>query len=387
MDDNLIKNDYKYAMESIVSDNAEKDRAKALFDNEVSNVTRITGRSRKISKISAAVVAFVCVLALGGGTVWAMTNSPLKEFFFKNSDKQYEEISAEIGKKYEFNNIDVVLEEAIYDKSVGTGYTSFSVWDKEGNPVSIEGKLSPADYGAAFFEGKNMDAILNLRGSTIHCFNVEEDAFYIMTLNSHSHYATLDGNRIYYQFNMRDNKEEDIPAAEPEYIILNEEQYYRLYDELKMLWGDREIKYSHVNNTEKVVPFYDYDVVQPEVIEVLNSYDPVKVNIINAPAQEILADNMIFTIGRTDIVFEYNEENCDIYSFTLIRDDGSRIEFTRIEGPNSHGRWEVQGVEGRINKPHGSGDGEGQWKVWINYGFLLGADEKVTIEVNGNSYR
>ena len=118
MDDNLIKNDYKYAMESIVSDNAEKDRAKALFDNETSNVTSITGRSRKIPKFSAAVIAFVCVLALSGGAVWAMTNSSLKDYFFKNSDKQYEEISAEIGKKYEFNNIDVVLEEAIYDKSV-----------------------------------------------------------------------------------------------------------------------------------------------------------------------------------------------------------------------------------------------------------------------------
>ena len=386
MDDNLIKYDYKDAMENIVSDSAEKERVKALYDNETSNVTSITGRSRKISKFSAAVIAFACVLALSGGAVWAMTNSSLKEFFFKNSDKQYEEISVEIGKKYEFNNVDVILEESIYDESVGIGYTSFSVWDKEGNPVSVEGKSFRALYSEAFFDGIIKDTILDLKDSFISGFKVEGDTFYIVLLNCQSYYTKTDGNRLLCQFNIRQNDDEDTEKAVPEYILLNEEQYFSLYNDLLKLWDGKEIRYTKVTQMGKSVPFYSYNVDQPEVIDVLNRYDPVKVNIIDVPAQEILLDNMKIIVGRTNIVLEYIAKECDINSFALYREDGSKMEFTRTGYPRASEHWEVQGVDGRIDMPNGSSDGK-HWKIWLNYGFLLGMDEKVTIEINGQDYR
>ena len=342
--------------------------------------TPVTKITHKLPKIAVAAIAVVCVLALSGGVVWAMTASPLKDFFFRNSDKQYEEIFTEIGKKFEFKNIDVIVEESIYEESTGRGYTSFSVWDKEGNPVELQGK---AEMFWGNFNGTFKDAFMDLRGSTIGGYRIGEDVFYILSINSDSGSGTFRGNTIFRQTIVRQNKEREPYKNEIEYIVLNEEQYTRLYYDLVALSADKEITYIDAANEDRKVPYYRYDTDQPDVIEVLDRYDPVKVKTIDIPAQVVTVDGLKITIGRTDIALVFNDKECEVSSFSMIREDGSRLDFKRrIEFP----QWEVSGSEKGYSTSgaHEYDDGF----IWFiyNYGFILGKDEIVKIEVNGETY-
>ena len=70
--------------------------------------------------------------------------------------------------------------------------------------------------------------------------------------------------------------------------------------------------------------------------------------------------------------------------------DGTRTRFWR-ENPEGQankfgGIWIVDGVnENRLEE--GSGNLNADYKVSYNYGFILGNDEKVTIEANGKIYQ
>ena len=85
------------------------------------------------------------------------------------------------------------------------------------------------------------------------------------------------------------------------------------------------------------------------------------------------------TVGRLDVKLEFNENDLAIDSFILRRDDGTEIKFTYdVE------RWKVEGdmyyLTGNFT------EGEDRQEVY-SLGFVLGKDEKVTIEVDGETYR
>ena len=333
-----------------------------------------------LSRAAVAVIAFASVLVLGGGAVWAMTASPLRDFFFKNSDKQYEEIYTNIGKKYEFKNIDLILEESIYDKAVGSGYTSISVWDKEGNPVVLQGNTEMfwGNFNETF-----EDAVMDLRGSAMSGYRIGEDVFYLLAVNADGYSGKYRGNTIFRHFRGRKNEERVLYKNEMEYIVLNEEQYSGLYNDLVALSENKESMVIYNNKLERNVPYYRFDTDQPDVIEVLDRYDPVKVQTIDVPAQEIMIDNLKITVGRTDMVLEYKEKECDLSSFALLREDGTRIDFKRkLVFP----QWEASEYEKGYSTSGATEYDDGFIRFVYNLGFILGVDEKVTIEANGEIY-
>ena len=125
---NPYKNDYE-----------NNGRATETFEKE--DDQKVIKIGRRLPKIAVAAIAFACVLVLGGGVVWAMTASPLKDYLFKNSDKEFEQVYTEVGKEYIFGNHKVVYEGSSYEEAVGQGYLSFSFWDLDGKPMNKQNIL------------------------------------------------------------------------------------------------------------------------------------------------------------------------------------------------------------------------------------------------------
>ena len=91
---------------------------------------------RGMSKAAVAAAIALCVVVLGGGVVWAMTASPLKDYFFADSKEQaFADVYKDIGKTYKIGDHSVTPDGIIYDESIETGYVSFSAVDAMGNPT------------------------------------------------------------------------------------------------------------------------------------------------------------------------------------------------------------------------------------------------------------
>jgi len=83
-----------------------------------------------------------------------------------------------------------------------------------------------------------------------------------------------------------------------------------------------------------------------------------------------------------------------IDSFTMIREDGTRIGFKlderHIDSAGNPAKirlhWIVEGVA-ENGFASGAGNLNGDLKLSCNFGFILGNDEKVTIKANRNTYQ
>ena len=154
----------------------------------------------------------------------------------------------------------------------------------------------------------------------------------------------------------------------------------QIEEELQELW-DTGICSVTAWDFEKDRPVlnYDPDSIQPEVVELLDKYDPRSIKTIDAAPQIIELPTLKVTVGRLDVRLDYNVNDLDIDSFILRRDDGTEIKFTYGEE-----RWKVEAdmyyLTGNFI------EGEDRQEVY-SLGFVLGKDEKVTIEVDGETYR
>ncbi len=129
-----LKQNLKTALNSIKASEVEKNRVKQLCkENREGKIKH----SLQLSKAAVAIISVVIVLSLGGGVIWAMTGSALKETFFSGSDNEFEEVYSVIGDEYILSGYKLVYEGSTYDEAVQVGYLSFSVYDMDGNPYHI----------------------------------------------------------------------------------------------------------------------------------------------------------------------------------------------------------------------------------------------------------
>ena len=363
-DESIIKQNYKDAMECIESTEEERSRITELYNNK-DNIVKIQKRHNTgIPKIAVAVLVLSCVLVLGGGVVWAMNNTGLKDYFFKKSEKEFTDVYTDIGEKYELENIDIVLEGSIYDKSVEQGFLSLSFWDKEGNPFYLD--ETNTKYLSDSYSG--LKSRFYMGDIRTFGYQAGEDKFYLLLINNGSLFSMREDNNLYVMFQRLEVEDDERYGEKVKYLILNENQFKQLNEELK------KTEETSVKSSIYKIP--------PEVEEILNKFNPREIQYIDIPAQEITIDNLKLTVGRTCMLLEYNENTCDIRSFTMIREDGSETEFIRKAG----GLWEVLGMEDKQRFGGGSGNHKNDYKVAYNFGFILGANEKVKIEVNGKTY-
>jgi len=389
MDENRFKTDYREAMDSISVSDEEKARVIGIYDGnnpKIEDISR-TGR-RGLSKVAAALIALAGVLTLSGGVAWAMTNSALKDYFFKNSNIEFENVYTPVTAEFDIGSVKAIYDGSIYDKATETGYLSFSFLDKEGNPIVLKN-----NYEVSFID----DDYTNNHMLSINTFTtgvkIGNDRFYLILLNLNSVYTILDNNNCFIRFDRSYMTDED---KEFGFVVLNAEQFAVLKDEIAQLDPDTIFTDTYDPVTGTVISNYDKTTIPTKVLEIFEKYTINEVECIDTPAQEIMVEDMEIKVGRTDITLIYNVNDCEIDAFTLIREDGTRIDFTKEEFINGYNSatteetlgniWTVSGMDSNSRFGGGSADKAGDAAYTYNFGYILGLNEKVKIEANGNIY-
>ena len=389
MDENRFKTDYREAMDSITVSDEEKARVIGMYEgssNKIEDISR-TGR-RGLSKVAVALIALAGVLTLSGGVAWAMTNTALKDFFFKDSSVEFEDVYTPVIAEYNLGNIKVVYEGSIYDKATETGYLSFSFSDNIGNPIILKNNNE-----VCFLDDDYTNDIMLSFHTFTTGLKIGEDKFYLVLMNLDSCVTILDDNNCFVRFDRSYMADDNKKFG---FVVLNAEQFANLKAEVAQIDPDTIFTYTYDPETETFTSNYDKTAVVPQVLEILKKYNICEVESIDAPAQEIMVEDMKVKVGRTDITLIYNVNDSDIDAFTLIREDGTRIDFTKeeyIDGYDSAtteetlgNLWTVSGMDVNTRMGGGFKDKAGDATYNYNFGFILGLNEKVKIEVNGDIY-
>ena len=136
----------------------------------------------------------------------------------------------------------------------------------------------------------------------------------------------------------------------------------------------------------------DYAGIHAEVAKIINKYDMMGVEGMTSTAQVVQIGNLKLTIGRMSLIMEYGINDSIVDNFTIIREDGTRTEFRLSEeycdqmGNPTDIRlnWMIDGVQNYF-LGGGAYINKGIALVY-NFGYILGNDEKVKIEVDGKIY-
>ncbi len=383
--------DDKYIDEAAYFDNKvlEQDRNKA-------DIIRIgKNGGHRLSRVAVALIAFAGVLALGGGVVWAMTASPLKDRFFKNSDKEFEQVYTEVGKEFLLGNLKVVYEGSSFEEAVEHGYVHLSLWDLEGNPVDRMEYRN--DLGEEDFLTESYELRRNISSVSI---NVADDVIRLVTLYSGTQNMILDNNNIYIKFSRRNaglfsdasdfNDVVEFYKDKPfRFMVLSEEQWSNLRREVGKLNADELITYTPVKDEESglytgLTPNYPKDYVQPEVMSILEKYDLCDINAFESELQIIEMGNMKLEIGRMSMLINYNKYDCPIDEFIFRRENG-----TEFKAFLDKSLWKFEENLDNVYVIDGSGasiSDDGSVTAILIYGFILDENEKVTIEVDHEIY-
>lgn len=390
MDENRFKTDYREAMDSITVSDEEKARVIGMYEgssNKIEDISR-TGR-RGLSKVAVALIALAGVLTLSGGVAWAMTNSALKDFFFKNSSEEFESVYTPVTAEFDLGNVKAVYEGSIYDKTTETGYLSFSFQDNEGNLIDLHNLNEVRYINDNKYTNDNM---LSFNTFT-EGLKIGDDKFYLILLNLDSCYTILDDNNLFIRFD-RTYVPEDNNAFG--FVVLDAEQFESLKTDVAQLDPETIFTDTYDPVTGTVISNYDKTAIPSQLVEIFEKYTINEVECIDTPAQEIMVEDMKVKVGRTDITLIYNVNDCEIDAFTLIREDGTRIDFTKeefIDGYNSAtteetlgNMWIVSGIDSDKRFGGGFKEKDGEATYTYNFGYILGLNEKVKIEANGNIY-
>lgn len=349
-------------------------------DPSATSKHKVVPIKKGMSKMAVAAIAFACVLVLGGGIAWAMNSSAIKDYFFPNSDEEFKEIYTDVGREYDLGDYKLVLEGSAYEEAVEQGYLNFSIWDKEGNPVVLTGDTCKMDDARL-----PANLLTPNRYIWAHKFKTGVTKWYFVGTYYSGLFVDHKDNNLFIMYSTLtcDNAYEE---KEFRFFILNEEQWEFFCSDIESLNENELCTYTYDKETDRMIANYDQTSLLPEVVEVIDRYDPCGIETVSYPVQVFNIGNVKLTIGRANIKLEYNIYDCELGDFVLRRADGTELHFNRHMNGAPHFVWSIE--EGTyINKGTGSGDSDtGASIEGLNYGFILGPDEKVTIEADGKIY-
>lgn len=364
------------------------------MDQENKKVTKI---GRGLPKAASVAIILVCVLALSGGVVWAMTASPLKDFFFKNSDKEFAEMYNEAGIEYEFGTHKLIYEGSLFDNATRKGTLHFTVWDKDGNPVDLDKENRRKSEGEGVFTGIKSDELIFrfvFPEILVDIGNDEQsDRCCILFTYMQQSRKRFDGNNVYVEFEqLKSNGKDYFSETDSRFVLLNEEDLEKMKKEIEGL--DTENIVNSIKETQDIMKLLSDDgTMQPEMVEILKKYMVCTAESTNAQPQIIQLENLRITVGRASLKIDFNED-CNLDEFIFIREDGTRAVFRKTSyfGRDSQENFiwylESENLKDMFSGGHGSQRLNGEYKITTNFdfGFVLGADEKVKIEANGKIY-
>lgn len=398
--------DEKYIDEATLFEIEHKSE-KALSDGSISD-RKLNQRLYRLPRIATVAIVLICVLTLGGAAAWAMTgNFAFRDFFFKNSEKEFENLYVNEHREFPVGDHKLVFEGSIYDEAVEEILLNFSVWDAQGQPVELDGNLE--DLRVKSYNGRYYELYPNYFTETtatwLQPFRLKNDVWGLLVSGTKIINTLIEDNNIFFvisrfTLDTANNNFTTTPEWQDfRFTVLNADEIDKLNEELMELARNRERDFYYDQDTQRwTFQKVDYDSTNAEITRILNDYHMTDVNrtdeLTSAPAQVIQLGNFKLTIGRMNLVMEYRESERTIESFTLIREDGTRTEFKLDEEycDSAHNptdtrvNWLVDGVEGKHFRGGGAYVGEGI-KLIYGYGFILRNDEKVTIEANGKTYQ
>ncbi len=377
MNEEQIKWNYKVSMNNIYGDQNKKRAVIALLDNASSSAAGISVKN--VFRTAAAF--FCCILALVGLSAWAMTgNTAFRRFFFEDSDEEFDTVYDGYQKELIVGGYKIVFDGLVYEDSVKQGILSFSVWDAEGQPVEVNGNVMQLPLDMELNEYTCYTCIQHYKAG--------EDEWYILLNNINGISVMPSENNIFIAFSMLGL---DTPAytergfTDFQLLMLDGEDYRKLKSDIDELDTDDllEVRWDPVSESNTVIDHYDR--VGEALSSILNRYDPLTFDITEFPVQIVQVENLKLTIGRMNIMMEYDPKECTVNSFTMIRENGESINFTREFISEAGIHWKVEGL---TDNQYAAGVGtDEQFRVCCNFGFIMGSEEKVTIVANGNTYR
>ena len=380
----MKKEDLIYSMTNIDDrfiEEADPEKAGTGAGKE-QNSQKITPVKRGLSKTAVAAIVAICVLVMGGGAVWAMTMSPLKEYFFANSGEQaFSDIYNEMGKTYTIGSHTVTLDGMTYDEATGIGYVSFSAVDAEGNPTSF------IPYEVTSQNGVPTRMSLGDPDLTSHIwtesYKLGDDEVHFIKLYVSSCYENMGEPTLYWQ--LCDDKE--LYGSPILFTVVDKNTWDRIVDEIAQLDKESLLKIEYSPEKDEVIyGGSNYNAVIPEVLNILKKYDLVELDYEAMPSQVIETENCTFIFGRTDGILKYNSEEFNVDSFVIKRESGEEIKVERYF--KDFNLWKISDVDNMRWFPNtSSGSGENDYVACYNYGFILGVDEKVSVIINGETYK
>ncbi|MCR4992463.1 MAG: hypothetical protein K6A45_05410 [Lachnospiraceae bacterium] len=375
--DEYLRQGIKEAIDSIPVSEEEKTRVISLAiknkehnGDDLQEKRKVVSISRKMSKTAAIIITAIFVLVISGGIAWAMSASGLKDFFFKDNDRSFETVYMESGREYDFGEYKVSFTGYAYDGGVGRGYLQFGFTDISGNPLDISTMLE-YDKDIRFDRAKSELT----RKTSVNGYTLGDQKIVFLFMNTGSRYTVLNGSDMLVKFKAetKDFYSEPEPVR---FLVLSGEEWKKICEEIDAINEDDVCNLTY--DPDRMVPVYYYDIdsMQSEVVDILEKYVPVDIISTTKEPQYIETGGLKITVGRMDILFEYNIEECDVKCFTLRRKDGTELVFRR----NDDETWSVEGVDNTKTYQGGGRYGE---KVRLDYtmGFVLGPEEKVEIDI------
>lgn len=323
----------------------------------------------------AAMLALVCVLVAGAGTVYALENSMLRSFLGKGSE-HFEEIYADLSEDYPFGSHVLHINGVVYEDVVGVGYLSFGVKDENGTLVQPK-------FGLAWhYLGKNADVGRHIQYYRI---NAGRDSAYIIMTYVNSCFWTKNETEGFICF--REEGEEKDPDLRMQFAILNQKEWEELVERVNQL-DTAELRKQDWEEYEKTGDSryrFGRPNIYPEVEEILKDYNFRNPDFVKSYTQEIQTPHGDFYVGRTTVKL-YFDTNDPIESLVLLRENGTRTELitsdmkmTGIPGGSKFLGFK-NGFQVRINS-------DGKAEATYDLHDILGAEEDVSIELNGTIYK
>lgn len=335
----------------------------------VDNIISISDKKKKHNGLkwsfgSVAAIA-ICVILLGGITVYAFNHEAIKAFLFgKAQQEDFEDVYVPLEKEYQFGSHKMILNGVIYDEATGTAYMSFEAQDNDGNPVKLD------DVGKIIYLGDEIPAAHGFRTSTL-CYQTSDDKFYIIL----TYCGAIMGGSEDTSYFIRIDKADGMNQKQ-QFLILDEDAWKSVNAEVNKIdithldEIDKEY-FIETHNARFIATEDDY---MPQVISILEKYGLTDFESSASVGKVFVTDKCKVTVGRTNILVEYNvDDRCDI---TLRREDGTELELIKKGAANLN-----LGYFG-----HSGGNGS-QLTAWLEFGGVIKQNEDLTLIVDGVEYK
>ena len=335
----------------------------------VDNIISISDQKKKHNGLkwsfgSVAAIA-ICVILLGGITVYAFNHEAIKAFLFGRAQQEdFEDVYVPLEKEYQFGSHKMILNGVIYDEATGIAYMSFEAQDNDGNPEKLDSAPKIT------YLGDELSAAHGFRTST-RCYQIGDDKIYILF----TYCGAIFGDSKDSSNFLRVDKYAD-GNQKQQFLILDENAWRSVNAEVNRIDITHldEIDKEYYLETHNVRFVATEDDFMPQVISILEKYGLTDFESSGSAGKVFVTDKCKVTVGRTNILIDYKLN--DVYDITLRREDGTELELMKKGTANIN-----LGYFGHVSSD------KSRYTAWLEFGGVIKQNEDLTLIVDGVEYK